>query len=183
MTDTVDQLSEAEWDSLPPSEQENGAKAKPGPTTSATENAPYGYTASGRVRKRPLGSRSHKPGRKQKSGTDYRDGINGVSQIIATGLAIAGDKNPVLLADAVAVTQHAPNISESLNSLAHERPEVAAVLDKVLQVGPYGLVIGAMVPLFAQIMTNHKIAPPGMLGTVPAEDLIKQVPRVMDEAA
>ena len=95
------------------------------------------------------------------SGPNYQDGIDGIFQMVAFGLTMAGDKNEVFLADGLAVTEHGPNISAALHQLATEKPEVAAVLDRVLAVGPYGLVIGALAPLCMQIASNHGVSVPG----------------------
>jgi hypothetical protein len=95
-------------------------------------------------------------------------------------------QNPVYAADSRAVTIYAPGIAETLNTLAQERPEVAAALERVLTVGPYGAVIAATVPLVLQILTNHGRIPPGTAGTVPAEQLIAdlvQEAQAMQEAA
>jgi hypothetical protein len=83
-------------------------------------------------------------------------------------------QKPVLAADAAAISVHAPPIASALNDLAHERPEVAAVLDRILQVGPYGIVIAAVAPLALQILCNHGGIPPGALGTTPPDKLLAQ---------
>lgn len=113
-------------------------------------------------------------------GTDYRPGIEGIFQLVAVPLAFT---SPL---DAWAVGAHSPSIAEALNDLARERPEVAAVLDRILQVGPYGALIGAVLPLAAQIMTNHKKLPAEMaktLGAIPRETLIKAMKDHANEAA
>jgi len=84
---------------------------------------------------------------------DFRPGLNGVFQLIATPLAFT---QPL---DAVAVANHGPNIAEALNDLAQERPEVAAVLQRILAVGPYGAVIAATLPLVVQLLHNHDVLP------------------------
>jgi hypothetical protein len=81
-------------------------------------------------------------------------------------------QRPVFAADAAAITIHAPNIASALNQLAQERPEIAAVLERVLQVGPYGVLIAAVAPLALQILANHGALPEGALGTIPQKQLI-----------
>jgi hypothetical protein len=81
-------------------------------------------------------------------------------------------QRPVFAADAAAITIHAPNIAEALDQLANERPEIAAILDRVLQVGPYGVLIAAVAPLALQLLANHEALPPGAMGTVPPTTLI-----------
>lgn len=129
--------------------------------------APYGRFNNGRPRKSPPGGKKKPATARKKTAPDYEEGLNGFVQMAAFGLAVAGDKNPVLLADSVAVAEHGPNLSAALNAIAQERPEVAAVLDKVLAVGPYGLLIGAIAPLVMQVLSNHGVKMPGVPG--PAE--------------
>lgn len=126
------------------------------------------------------GARSATPkrlsGRSTKSsGVDYRPGIMGMLQLPAGVLAFAGMNKPELAADAATVTIYGPNIAEALNELAKERPEVAAVLDRVLSVGPYGMVIAAVMPMVLQILANHGILPSGLMGTVPKEALLQHM--------
>jgi hypothetical protein len=143
----------------------------------ATSEAPYGYFADGRPRKR----RPRAPGATKrrstttKSGsTDYTESLTALIQIPAFSLTMAGRKNPVFLADAAALLEHGPNVAGALNSLAQERPEVAAVLDKVLQVGPYGVVFAMVAPLIAQIMTNHQVIPVGIMGAKHPDMLVAE---------
>lgn len=132
--------------------------------------APYGRFKSGKPRKTPPnGTRKLKTTTRKKTAPDYEEGLNGFVQMAAFGLAIAGDKNPVFLADSVAVAEHGPNLSAALNGIAQERPEVAAVLDKLLAVGPYGLLIGAAAPLIMQVLSNHGVKMPGVAS---AEDYV-----------
>ena len=94
----------------------------------------------------------------------YFDGVSGLMQIASAGLAMA---NPV---DGFCVAQHTPPIASAVADLAVERPEVAAALDKVLAVGPYGALIGAVLPLVVQIAHNHNRVPEQMakaLGATP----------------
>lgn len=157
----------------------------------ADPEAPYGRKADGTPKRKPgpakganaapraAGSRPAAPRPTRKSGTararaaapDYRQGVMGLLQIPAFVLASAGRLNPALEFDGIAVATHAPAVAEALNSLALEEPRVAAVLDKVLSVGPYGALLGALVPLAAQIAVNHKRLPAGTLGTAEPEAL------------
>jgi hypothetical protein len=103
--------------------------------------------------------------------TDYATSLNGVVQMVAMPLGIAGQRNPQLLADAAAVATHGPNIAAALDDLANEKPEVARVLDKILTVGPYGALMTAVLPLVFQLGANHRVLPAGLLGSVPPEVL------------
>lgn len=157
------------------------------PADLADPEAPYGRRADGTPKKKPgpqpgtprgasaprkapqtAPKPTRKTGPRAKVSTalpDYRDGVAGLLQIPAFILASAGRLNPVLEYDGIAVAVATPNIAEAVNALAQEEPRVAAVLDKILQVGPYGALLGALVPLVAQIAVNHKRIPAGTLGT------------------
>ncbi len=139
-------------------------KKKPGPAK--------GTATSPRVTGRPAAPRPTRRGGSQRAraaAPDYRAGVTGILQIPAFVLASAGRLNPALEYDGIAVATHTPAIAEALNALALEEPRVAAVLDKVLSVGPYGALLGALVPLAAQIAVNHKKIPAGTLGTAEPE--------------
>jgi hypothetical protein len=103
--------------------------------------------------------RGRKPGQRvtsrggSKQTVDYRPGINGLLQGICVPLSIAAP------ADAYAVATHGPNIATALNQLAQERPEVAAMLEKVLAIGPYGALVAATIPMIIQIAHNHNAVP------------------------
>lgn len=121
---------------------------------------------------RKTGTRTRKA-----SAPDYRPGIMGLLQLPAGVLAIAGLNKPELAADAATITVYGPPIAEALNDLAYERPEIAAVLDRVLAVGPYGALIAAVAPMALQILCNHGAIPSGILGTVPKESLLAEMAR------
>lgn len=179
MTDVADQLNDAEWESL------NAASTEPAPVIpdASTDGpdymsmaAPYGRFKNGRPRKTPVGGKRTSTRSKKSAAPQYYDGIMGMFQIAGVGLLMAGgDKNKALSADSAAIATYGPNVAQSLDALAQERPEIAAVLDKLLAVGPYGLVIGAVVPLAMQIASNHGVKIPGVenadefLATVEAE--------------
>lgn len=100
--------------------------------------------------------------KKQAGVPDYEEGLNAVFQLVSFGLTMVGERDERVLADGLAVSEHGPNIATALNQLATEKPEVAAVLDKVLAAGPYGLVLAAVSPLIMQIASNHGVKVPGM---------------------
>lgn len=165
--------------------------------TAVADDAPYGRKPDGSPRAKPgpkkgtrVGAaaapprRPGGPGRPPtRKGTDYRPGINGLLQIASFPLAIGGRLNPNLALDSAAIAMHAPNIAEALNTIAAERPEVAAALDRVLSVGPYGLLIGAVIPLVAQIAANHGKLPDGVaagMGAIPREEFRSQLVNASD---
>lgn len=127
-----------------------------------------------------------KPQPRPKGQPDYRPGLNGLVQLASMPLVMVGMAKPVFLADAAAITQHGPPIVEAVNDLAHEDPRLAAVLDRVLSMGPYGALIAAVLPLGAQVLANHKLIPAGVaraLGATDPDALITNLVHEMGEQA
>lgn len=117
-----------------------------------------------------------KPAPKKATGrgqTDYRPGILGIAQLAAVPLSFTYP------ADATAIAIHMPPIAEALNDLAAARPEVAAALDKVLSMGPYGALLAACVPLAVQLLHNHNLLDEKVattLGAYPKRLLVNEAP-------
>jgi hypothetical protein len=84
------------------------------------------------------------------------DKLNGVFQLVATPLLIAGSQKRELLADGAAFLYYGKGISAAAAQTAEEQAEFAALLDKALKFGPYGLLLAAVIPLPLQIITNHR---------------------------
>ncbi|MER6059482.1 hypothetical protein [Streptomyces albidoflavus] len=147
-------------------------KAKPGRPAGTPNREPR---AAARPRMAPApgptpAPTAKKAGKKAAAGPDYRSGVLGLFQVITMPLVVAGAKNDALLADAAAVSMHGPVIADALAGLAAERPEVAAVLDRVMSAGPYGALIAAVVPLAVQIAANHKAVPGAVGSALGAQD-------------
>lgn len=135
--------------------------------------APYGRTPSGRARNKPLSGKrgrprgtrtsvigakgSQRPAAPKNKPVDYRPAILRAVQVITMPLAF---RAPV---DAATIDHHVrgentaenPGLARAISNLAAEQPQVAAVLDRLLQAGPYAEVIGAALPLAVQLLTNH----------------------------
>lgn len=121
-----------------------------------------------------------------KGATDYRPGLNGMLQMVCMPLVLAGTAKPPLLADAAAITEYGPPIVEAVNDLAQEDPRLAAVLDRVLGIGPYGALLAAVLPLAAQLLANHKALPLALLKNLGARDpdlLLAKIQHDMEQAA
>jgi hypothetical protein len=128
-------------------------KAKPGAKPKADAPAPGVPTPPPRI------PRATGVQKKTKTSTDYRPGLTGLLQVVVGPLIIAGQRNDALMADAAAITTHAPALVEAVNDLAQEQAAVAAALDRLLSAGPYGALIAAVIPLGLQIATNHGAIP------------------------
>lgn len=135
--------------------------------------------ASRGPQKAPGRSRTAKPAGATKtagkpSGVDYRPGIIGLLQIPQFGLVMAGKYvSPAYALDAVTLQLHGPSIADALHQTAIEQPAVAAILDRVLAVGPYGALLGALIPVAAQIAANHgMIQPNPEMGVLSPQGLI-----------
>ena len=111
---------------------------------------------------------------KKKYGTDYTEGISGMLQMPAAMLGVVGmqTNNVALVADGAVIADATPTIATALNEIAQQRPEFAAALDRILQVGPYGALLTAVMPLAFQLMANHNVIPAGMMGTKSAADYL-----------
>jgi hypothetical protein len=82
-----------------------------------------------------------------------QQGVLGLFQGIAMPLAFAAP------ADAAAIVIHAEPISHAAAEAAANDPRFAALLDRVLALGPYGALLGAVMPLALQLLANHGYVP------------------------
>jgi len=111
-------------------------------------------------------------------GSDRKDAILGLFQIVSLPLAAGAATGSVpFTADLVTVDVYADPVADAFDKLADQHKGVAAVLDKLAEVGPYGLVIGALAPMILQIAVNHGALPPGTAGTADPDDLVAEFVR------
>jgi hypothetical protein len=80
------------------------------------------------------------------------EAANGIGQIVAFGAMVSGQ-----LADAGAIGMHWPGMAHEAAVTAETDAKMAALLDKLLEVGPYGNLIIATLPLVAQLLVNHSL--------------------------
>lgn len=92
--------------------------------------------------------------------TDYRPGVVGLLQIPSFALGVLGRRNEAFALDAATITLHSGNIAEAVNDTAQQDERVAAILDKILEVGPYGALLAALMPVALQMAANHGKIPP-----------------------
>ncbi len=81
-------------------------------------------------------------------------------------------------ADAAAIGQHFPNLAQELANVADANETIAKPIDFLIEVGPYGALIAAAMPLTLQILANHKVIDATKMigqGIVPPEVLESQM--------
>lgn len=158
-----------------PLPERDGARLTAEQMSERAPDYPYGRRADGTPRAKPgvkssgmprsvSAPRPRKTARPtvKKNEPDYRPGIIGLLQIPIMGMSMIGrqTKNPALQADGMALAMHAPGLAEALNETARQQPSVARALESIMKAGPYGAIIGAIVPLVMQIAANHKLMNP-----------------------
>lgn len=155
-------------------------------TETPDDAAPWGYKEDGtpykvnpeRYRKRAANQRratAPTAKGKAKKTSDHREAVLGAIQIVSLPIAAAATRSDVFAADLVAINVCAEPIADAFDSLAGQNKAVAMALDKLGEVGPYGLVFAAVAPLLLQIGVNHGLVPAGTAGTVPPEVLLAEV--------
>lgn len=108
----------------------------------------------------------------------YAQAAAGVLQLPAFVLGMLGRTQPVFALDAAAISMHTPGIAKAVQEVAMQEPRVAAVLDRVLKVGPFGALLAAVVPLVMQLAANHKIVQPiPELGILDEQGLVDYLER------
>jgi hypothetical protein len=78
------------------------------------------------------------------------DGVLGLAQI-GQALCVMLGQN----ADAAAIGTHFPPIAQELANIADSNDAIAKPIDFLLEVGPYGALIAAVLPFGLQIAANH----------------------------
>lgn len=149
---TAEQMAERSPD-YPYGRRADGApRAKPGRASTGTAPRMVGAPKPRKTARPPV----------KKNEPDYRPGIMGLLQIPIMGMSMIGrqTKNPALQADGMALAMHAPALAEALNETARAQPAVGRALESIMKAGPYGAIIGAMVPLVMQLAANHKLMNP-----------------------
>ena len=95
-----------------------------------------------------------------------QQGVLGVFQVIAFGVSF------VEPADGIAVALHAEPISVAVADAAANDERFGKILDRILEVGPYGAILAAVAPLAIQLAANHGLIKPGLMQTKTKEELL-----------
>lgn len=162
-------------------------KAKPGRPAGTPDGRPRTRTTQRRTpRMSPPSRRKQSAAKSKQAGPDYRPGITGILQLVAAPLMVAGVKSPACALDAATITLYADPLADACQQTAEQQPQFAAVLDRVLQVGPYGALLGAVLPMAVQIAANHGLLPEPAaraMGALSAEELMSEFQAAQPAAA
>ncbi len=148
-------------------------KAKPG-AKAGPKTASSGPRKVAAPKSRPPGAAS-----KKADGPDYRAALVGLMAlpvgIASMGARLVKDerKRKAIQLDALTVKIHGPAVAEALNNTAKTNAKVAAALDHVVSVGPYGEIIAAVAPIVLQCLANHgAIEPNPEIGIMTPEQVV-----------
>lgn len=105
------------------------------------------------------------------------EAIRGLLQIPATAFIMVGQRaeSVPLVADGATILVHGPTLAQALAEIAKVDPRFAALLEKLVTFGPYGMAVTALTIMTAQFMRNHESAPAPILegfGAVAPEQII-----------
>ncbi len=185
----MDTMSEYKEISLSEEEAEEVLTPTPEEAVEVDPEAPYGRMKNGKPYKHPRKSAAQtyaaaqapekRRGRPPKAkGVSYQEKAAALLSLpmMGIGIAAAATGSEALQADSATIVLYQPKLSETLGDLAEQKPEFAAVLDKMTAVGPYGALMMVALPMTLQVLANHKVIKPiEQLGVVDREQIIKAV--------
>jgi hypothetical protein len=109
---------------------------------------------------------------------DYRPALTLLLSIPTALLAALGRHNQAFALDAVAFTLHSPDLVQAGQEAAEQDARIAALLDKMTAVTPYGALAAALMPLALQLAHNHGVMPAvPELGVYSSAELIAELER------
>jgi len=135
---------------------------------SAAVRAPQRKTAGSKATPTPVKVADFKTPTEKRA-----EGLNGLGQL-AQGLFLMTGQ----YADAATVGMHFPPMAKELANIAETNEAIAKPIDFLIEIGPYGALIEAAIPLVMQILANHRlIKAEAMIGSniVPPEVLEAQM--------
>lgn len=101
------------------------------------------------------------------------EGLMGLASLAQGACLMTGQ-----FADAMTIAKFFPPVSMELANIAEEYESVAAPIDFLIKIGPFGALITAVLPLALQIATNHGAVDASTaagLGVLPPEILATQM--------
>lgn len=118
----------------------------------------------------------------------YRDGVEMLLAIPKTVLSMLGQRSRACALDAMTLDVHGPKLADAVQDAADNDERIAQALDKILAVGPYGELIGAVLALGTQMAYNHGRLPipaehAAKLGVMDAHTLVETVEALHEQAA
>jgi len=157
------------------------------PTTWApTADAPYGFLKNGNPRKRrpnKAGSKRPGGGRRRKSSVNYAGIVHDLIMSVATPLMIGGAalQNVSMTADGWLLADRAGPIATAMGDIAAQDARIAAALEKVAEVSPYAALTAAVMPAIPQLLVNHGVLRPGIMGTIDPQAIADQMFRRQEQ--
>jgi hypothetical protein len=171
MSETPEDLVPQEIASAQPALNRDGSvRKKPGPKPGSS--------------RKPARAKAPTPGQRvptaprKPSTADYRPALLGVFQVpqlllgVAAKFAKKEELKTALVLDGMTVGVHAGNMAEAINATAQHDEKLAKLCEKLATVGPYSLVISAVLVPVAQVLANHGVMPANpQMGILPPDEL------------
>jgi hypothetical protein len=154
-TDTLDAVSRETDDEAPFGYKPNGQPYKRDPASYASRTR-KGDGAQGPTRRKTPNRPASGPTQTKARAKAVFDALT----IPVSGLAMAGKAlgNKALVADAITLGHAVPAIATTVAEVADQDERIAAIVDKLVQTGPYAALVTALVPVALQIAANHNAA-------------------------
>lgn len=106
-------------------------------------------------------------------GPDYRPALRGLLALPTMALGVLATRNQAFALDAVTLHLYQTPLVDAVQDAAEQDERLAAVLERLNTVGPYGALVGVAVTMATQFAANHGRIPAGeKFGTRTAEELL-----------
>lgn len=152
-----------------PPQAPESERRKPGPAKGAPQRGGRRGTAAAAP---PRRSTPNKPTAQATTKVDYSRGIQELASVpigalAGYGMLLPANKGEAYLADAAVLSQLAPVVGDAAAKFAESNPNhrLVGYMDKALTVGPYAMFGAALATAIVQIAANHRIVPPGLMGS------------------
>lgn len=111
-------------------------------------------------------------------GPDYRPALHGLLAIPQMALGVLAGRNPTFALDAITLAKFTGPLVDAVQDAAGQDQRLAAALEKLNTVGPYGALVGVAVAMGTQLAANHGKLPAGQFGTSTPDDLMADAERL-----